>query len=351
MERDQEHRKKVVNAANKYIVKPIVNTVKQVVNTVAKVVKPVINTVTSWFAGSSGGGNRAVYPSNFVGPLPVGAVRASSSGGSSYYGSSGSSYSTASSASMASTRIVWYGNQAYNLNDSTQYAQYVKKVNIDYTKKRAAARIKKQCESTTNLKTSNQRIKENLNKVLGKPVGGYYTINGVKVPESQVLDWANGKTGSSTPSWLDQVFKGSYSNKTSGFGTFMEIVAGGIPIVGDIGDIRDAVHGIQTGNWKEVGVSGLGFIPIVGGVAKETVQAGIKETAQNTAKETAQKVDPNKLTHIFGKAEHNLDGFLKKFNGNKEKAYLSIENATQSYVNKKILVACLRKLLMLMELK
>jgi hypothetical protein len=36
--------------------------------------------------------------------------------------------------------------------------------------------------------------------------------------------------------------------------------------------------------------------------------------------------DPNKLNHIFGKAEHNLDPFLDAFGGNQEKAFTALES-------------------------
>jgi hypothetical protein len=41
--------------------------------------------------------------------------------------------------------------------------------------------------------------------------------------------------------------------------------------------------------------------------------------------------DPNKLNHIFGKAEHNLDGVVQKMGG-QQAAYDAIEAAAQSKV-------------------
>ena len=43
-------------------------------------------------------------------------------------------------------------------------------------------------------------------------------------------------------------------------------------------------------------------------------------------------VDSNKLNHIFGKPEHNLEGFLKMFNGDQTAAYNAILRATEEYV-------------------
>ncbi|WP_460058710.1 RHS repeat-associated core domain-containing protein [Pseudolactococcus yaeyamensis] len=122
---------------------------------------------------------------------------------------------------------------------------------------------------------------------------------------------------------LDQVVKGSYSKNSSKGGTLLEIILGGVPGIGDIGDIRDAAHGVQTGNWLEVIASGLGVIPFAGGavkegvqsLAKEGAQSAAKETAQNSAKETAQQVakkvewptNDSQLDHIFRKAEGHFD--------------------------------------------
>ncbi|MCI0184650.1 hypothetical protein MM817_02947 [Acidibacillus sp. S0AB] len=42
--------------------------------------------------------------------------------------------------------------------------------------------------------------------------------------------------------------------------------------------------------------------------------------------------DSNKLNHIFGKSEHNLEEFLQGYEGNQVRAYNALENATQEYV-------------------
>ena len=43
-------------------------------------------------------------------------------------------------------------------------------------------------------------------------------------------------------------------------------------------------------------------------------------------------VDANKLNHIFGKAEHNLDEFVHFFNGNQEQAYSALLKETVKYI-------------------
>ena len=44
-------------------------------------------------------------------------------------------------------------------------------------------------------------------------------------------------------------------------------------------------------------------------------------------------VDPNKLNHIFGKAQHGLSEFLSLYGGDQTKAYNAIRNAAQIVVN------------------
>ena len=58
-----------------------------------------------------------------------------------------------------------------------------------------------------------------------------------------------------------------------------------------------------------------------------------KGTGENGTEGTRSTVDPNKLNHIFGKKEHNLDTFLSKFGGDQVKAYNALEKVTQQYVN------------------
>jgi hypothetical protein len=44
-----------------------------------------------------------------------------------------------------------------------------------------------------------------------------------------------------------------------------------------------------------------------------------------------ENVDVNKVNHIFGKPEHNLDGIVRHF-GSREAAYAAVRNATESTV-------------------
>ncbi|MFD1901048.1 ribonuclease domain-containing protein [Enterococcus termitis] len=61
-----------------------------------------------------------------------------------------------------------------------------------------------------------------------------------------------------------------------------------------------------------MGASGLGFIPIVGGVAKKSVQAGIKETAQSSAKEVTQTIAKKSINDL----PDNVQDIYKKYEKN-----------------------------------
>ncbi|ECB9822652.1 hypothetical protein FL865_14225 [Listeria monocytogenes] len=60
---------------------------------------------------------------------------------------------------------------------------------------------------------------------------------------------------------------------------------------------------------RKWGASDLGFIPIVGGVAKESVQAGIKETVQNSAKEATQTIAKKSINDL----PSNVQDIYKKY--------------------------------------
>lgn len=146
--------------------------------------------------------------------------------------------SYAGSTAQTYRNVTSFQGKTYDLNNPTQRATYTRKVKAAETRKRGEANNKKLCDGA------------------GK--------------------------------FFDQLLKGSYSKNSSVLGTIGEIILGGIPIIGDAGDIRDAIHGFQTGNLAEVAAAGMGLIPFVGGDLKEGAQAIIKESAQSAAKEAAQ---------------------------------------------------------------
>ncbi|GAB2023327.1 hypothetical protein RyT2_24030 [Pseudolactococcus yaeyamensis] len=171
--------------------------------------------------------------------------------------------------------------KSYNLNDPIVRGIYYRTVAAEATRKKAEARKQKQCDTAD-------------------------------------------KFWDGVGKFFDQVVKGSYSNNSSKSGTLGEIIVGGIPVVGDAGDIRDAVHGVQTGNWLEVIASGLGVIPFAGGavkegvqsLAKEGAQSAAKETAQNSAKETAQQAAKNIPAKSLDDLPDNVQDIYKKYDNN-----------------------------------
>ena len=77
-----------------------------------------------------------------------------------------------------------------------------------------------------------------------------------------------------------------------------------------------------------------GALTVVGAVA---IKAGIAAIVSKLAPaaSTMLTVDPNKINHIFNKAEHNLSPLVQKFRGNVADAYIAVQNAAQKVVNSK----------------
>ena len=75
---------------------------------------------------------------------------------------------------------------------------------------------------------------------------------------------------------------------------------------------------------------------IVGGIA---IKAGAGYVASKIASKlvpavsAASNIDPNKINHIFNKAEHNLGNLVNKFGGNVTEAYMAVQNAAQKIVD------------------
>jgi RHS repeat-associated protein len=67
------------------------------------------------------------------------------------------------------------------------------------------------------------------------------------------------------------------------------------------------------------------------------VGAGVDQVARAApaaggAGQAAKAIDPNKLYHIFGKAEHKLGPLLQRFGGSQEATFRAVEDATQATV-------------------
>ncbi len=58
-----------------------------------------------------------------------------------------------------------------------------------------------------------------------------------------------------------------------------------------------------------------------------------------------QKIDVNKLHHIFGKKEHNLDKFLDSYGGNQVNAYNGLLNATQEYIERNNIIGTFKDII------
>ena len=72
-------------------------------------------------------------------------------------------------------------------------------------------------------------------------------------------------------------------------------------------------------------------------------------TLYNTIDGAGGAVDPNKLNHIFGNKEHNLDTLLSEFGGDQVKTYNALENATQQYVSSNIITGTFKDIVVIVN--
>ena len=77
-------------------------------------------------------------------------------------------------------------------------------------------------------------------------------------------------------------------------------------------------------NLKQVKGAGEIVEQIIKEGGEELSQKGVKEGAEQLGKKA---VSPNRLNHVFGKAEHNLDDFVKSFGGDQNKAFDAVQEA------------------------
>jgi RHS repeat-associated protein len=106
------------------------------------------------------------------------------------------------------------------------------------------------------------------------------------------------------------------------------------PGFGEPADGANAIIYLLRGDETNAALSAGGMIPVAGSFStggKYVIKYG--DEVIGGIKGTRSTVDPNKLNHIFGKKEHNLDTFLSKFGGDQVKAYNALEKVTQQYVN------------------
>ena len=104
--------------------------------------------------------------------------------------------------------------------------------------------------------------------------------------------------------------------------------------------LKDARSSVETAkddynrSQTMVDVATIGVLAVGGAVA---IKAGAAAVVSKLAPVTPAipMVDPNKINHIFNKAEHNLYPLVQKFRGNLTDAYIAVQNATQSVVNTK----------------
>lgn len=78
------------------------------------------------------------------------------------------------------------------------------------------------------------------------------------------------------------------------------------------------------------------LIGIAARSAGTTLKRNLKKFFESVGKRSLAtkglgKIDPNKVSHVFGQSKHNLDGVVKTF-GSPEKAFVALQKATQTVV-------------------
>ena len=117
-------------------------------------------------------------------------------------------------------------------------------------------------------------------------------------------------------------------------------LAGLIPVLGNVADGINAGISVGRGNYQEAILDGASVVPGTG-QATGAVMAGIRGKRAVSGiwraiigKSVSKDVNPNKLHHIFGDPDHNLDEFVKEFGG-EQNALEAILEATEQTVKKK----------------
>jgi hypothetical protein len=100
-------------------------------------------------------------------------------------------------------------------------------------------------------------------------------------------------------SFVDGFVRGDFAGNDSWSALAGQVVAGFIPVVGQIADVRDAaaaVGGIVSGRdgaWADLGLAALGFVPGIGDAAKGAVRGGaqVVDAGGEIAQQVARRGD------------------------------------------------------------
>lgn len=104
-----------------------------------------------------------------------------------------------------------------------------------------------------------------------------------------------------------------------------------------IAEMKNAVQNAKDAYIKSERIDSLIFVVTTAAAMVTAIKSGrallgLATTSTGIVPLTTS-VDPNKLNHVFGKAQHGLSEFLSLYNGDQTKAYNAISNAAQIVVN------------------
>ena len=104
-----------------------------------------------------------------------------------------------------------------------------------------------------------------------------------------------------------------------------------------IAEMKNAVQNAKSAYIRSENTDSLIFVVTTAAAMVTAIKGGRAilgaATASTGILPLTTSVDPNKLNHVFGKAQHGLSDFLSLYNGNQTKAYNAIRNAAQIVIN------------------
>ena len=117
-------------------------------------------------------------------------------------------------------------------------------------------------------------------------------------------------------------------------------LAGLIPVAGNVADGLNAGISVARGHYQDAILDGASAVPGTGqatgavmvGVRGRRAVSGIWKAI--TGKSVSKDINPNKVHHIFGDPDHNLDDLVKEF-GDESNALEAIRDAAEQAVKKK----------------
>lgn len=196
---------------------------------------------------------------------------------------------------------------------------------------------------------SSAMLKARLNQQLDAQQAGKRQAMPVSTPPATTSSSAV-TTSSATPAaknaegigaFFDGAVRGDFSDNDSWSKLGGQVVAGAIPVYGQIADARDTVAAVRAvwsgkqGAWISLGAAAVGWIPLVGDGAKAAIRAGRKattelaqEAVEQTVRHSVDDVATSVVNQTSDEAKKNLEARGAYFFGEDVLPYIDRPDAT-----------------------